>query len=215
MLDELRPHLARSALISCRLELERLNASLTGIEAIGYPAAVIGNGGRIIATNSSFEGLDSLVIATASGRFAIRNKGANDAMQTELDKLSRRYSTARSVAVPGDNENAPVVFHLVPIRGRAHDLFASAEAFLIATLASRPKAPPFEVLNTLFDLTPAEARVARLLTSGLSAVEIAKVGKVSTETIRGQIKSLLRKSGMHRQSDLILFLAGIGLRNSP
>ncbi len=215
LLDELRPHLARSALISCRLELERLNASLTGIEAIGYPAAVIGNGGRVIASNSSFDNLDSLVIATASGRFAIRNKSADDAIQQELDKLSRGYSNARSVAVPSDNEEAPVVFHLVPIRGRAHDLFVSAEAFLIATVASRPKAPPFEILNTLFDLTPAEARVARMLTSGLSAVEIAEAGKVSTDTIRGQIKSMLQKSGMHRQSDLIVFLAGISLRNAP
>ncbi|KRE11524.1 hypothetical protein ASE66_23550 [Bosea sp. Root483D1] len=167
-----------------------------------------------MTANSSFDGLDLLVTSTTSGRFVIKNKIANDLIQKELNKISRGYSNAKSVAIPAHNDHAPVVFHLIPIRGRAHDLFVSAEAFLIATVASRPKAPSFEILNTLFDLTPAEARVARLLTSGLSAAEIAKVGKVSIETVRGHIKSMLQKSGMHRQADFVGFLAGISLKNS-
>lgn len=209
MLDALRPHLARAALMSCRLQLEKLQASLAGIEAFGHPAAVVGHRGRILAANAGFDKLGSVLVATAHGGVALRNTKANELLRQSLEHVVRGHGAHRSIAVPGNEEQPPFVIHVVPIRRNAHDLFLGAQAFLVATLVKRPKAPPFEILNALFDLTPGEARVTRLLTSGQSASEIAKTCGVSVETVRSQIRSVLQKSGMHRQAELVGFLAGI------
>ena len=210
LLDELRPHLARSALLSCRLHMEKMQASLSGIEALGYPAAVLGRGGRVLAANSGFENLGSVIVAKAHGGFALRNPKANGLIQQTLGLVAQGHRSHRSIAVPATEEHPPFVFHVLPIRRSAHDLFFGSEAFLVATPVGRPKAPPFEILNALFDLTPGEARVTRLLTSGLTPTEIAKASNLSVETIRVQIKSVLQKSGMHRQVELVGFLSGIG-----
>lgn len=210
MLDALRPHLARAALMSCRLHLEKLQASLAGIEALGHPAAVVGHRARVLAANAGFEKLGSAFIATAHGGVALRNGKANELLKKSLEQVARGHGTHRSIAVPGNEEQPPIVIHVVPIRRNANDLFFGAEAFLVVTLVKRPKAPPFEILNALFDLTPGEARVTRLLTSGQSAAEIARTCGVSVETVRSQIRSVLQKSGMHRQAELVGFLAGIG-----
>ncbi len=213
LLDELRPHLARSALLSCRLHLEKMQASLSGIDALGYPAAVIGKGGRVLAASMGFSNLVSVVATKAHGGFALRNSKANGLVQQALEQVASGHRAPRSIAAPGTEEEPPFVFHVIPIRRNAHDLFHGAEAIVVVTPVGRPKAPPFEILNALFDLTPSEARVARLLTSGLSPSEIGKASNVSIETIRVQIRSILRKSGMHRQAELVSFLSGMEKTN--
>lgn len=215
LLDAIRPHLARSALLSCRLHLEKMQASLSGIDALGYPAAVIGRGGRVAAATASFSKLGSVVVAKAHGRFALRHARANELVQQALEQIKNGHRSPRSIAVTGSDEHPPFIFHVIPIRRSAHDLFLGSEAFLVATPVGRPKAPPFEVLNALFDLTPGEARVTRLLTSGLSTAEIAKASKLSVETVRAYIKSVLRKSGMNRQAELVGFLSGLGGFGDP
>lgn len=215
LLDALRPHLARSALLTCRLQLEKLQASLSGIEMLGYPAAVIGSGGRVLAANAGFDKLGSVVVARAHGRLALRNVKANELVQQALEQIRSGHRSPRSIAATGSDEHPPFIFHVIPIRRSAHDLFLGSEAFLVATPVGRPKAPPFEVLNALFDLTPGEARITRLLTSGLSTAEIAKASKVSLETVRAYIKSVLRKSGMNRQAELVGFLSGLGSFGDP
>jgi hypothetical protein len=45
-----------------------------------------------------------------------------------------------------------------------------------------PQAPPVELVQSLFDLTPAEARVARGLAAGKTVEDIASTGGVSRNT---------------------------------
>lgn len=54
-----------------------------------------------------------------------------------------------------------------------------------------------------YQLTPAEVRVALMLIEGLAPVEIAAGNQVSLNTIRTQIKSLLRKTDTRRQAEFI------------
>ena len=55
----------------------------------------------------------------------------------------------------------------------------------------------------MYGLTRAEARVARRLVSGASLKEIAAQIDVSHHTVRAHLKSILRKTGTHRQSELV------------
>jgi DNA-binding CsgD family transcriptional regulator len=66
--------------------------------------------------------------------------------------------------------------------------------------------PSEEVLRVLFDLTPAEARLARLLGKDLSPREAACELDRSIATVRVQLRSLFRKTGTRRQAELTALL---------
>jgi len=61
-------------------------------------------------------------------------------------------------------------------------------------------------LESLYGLTPAEARAARCLADGESVAETAELLGVTTETIRGHLKRVFAKTGVHGQPQLVRML---------
>jgi DNA-binding CsgD family transcriptional regulator len=61
-------------------------------------------------------------------------------------------------------------------------------------------------LVSVYSLTPSEAQVAISLANGHSIDEIADSSNHSSHTIRSQLKSVFRKTGVSRQSELIKLL---------
>jgi len=59
-------------------------------------------------------------------------------------------------------------------------------------------------LRNRLDLTPAEARLVVYIVTGTSLKSTAKAFGVGYETVRRQVKSVFRKTGTHRQSELVL-----------
>lgn len=60
-----------------------------------------------------------------------------------------------------------------------------------------------ELVRQLFDLTPAEAAVARRLTAGLSLEDAATSLDISRNTARAHLRSIFSKSGITRQTELV------------
>ena len=108
-----------------------------------------------------------------------------------------------------------MIVHLVPIRGAAHDVFAQAIAILIVTPVVQAEVPTPELLQGLFDLTPAEARVARGIGEGRTVETIAAAFGISRETVRNQLKAVMAKTGLRRQVELAGLLAGNKLPLNP
>ncbi len=67
------------------------------------------------------------------------------------------------------------------------------------------------LLRDLFNLTPAELRLAMLLMDGLSPETCATRLNVSITTIRTQLRSLLRKTNTERQAELLALIGKLGL----
>jgi DNA-binding CsgD family transcriptional regulator len=86
---------------------------------------------------------------------------------------------------------------------------------LVLTPVTLPQAPPVELVQSLFDLTPAEARVARSLTIGATVEEIAATAGVSSNTVRTQVRGVLGKTGCRRQSEVVALLGGIAALRDP
>jgi DNA-binding CsgD family transcriptional regulator/PAS domain-containing protein len=72
--------------------------------------------------------------------------------------------------------------------------------------------PSHEVLNSLFKLTPAESRVALLLTDGHSTREITEMIGVKISTLKSQLSSIYRKTSTSRQSELMRLLTQFAVR---
>jgi len=69
--------------------------------------------------------------------------------------------------------------------------------------------PDTDLIQNLFDLTPAEARIARSIAEQQTAEDMAQQFGVSVDTVRTQIKSTLKKTGLHRQTELASLLARV------
>jgi DNA-binding CsgD family transcriptional regulator len=208
--NPLRPHLARSALMSARLRLERAQSATRTLEAVGLPAAVISADGRVLSVNSLLEGLGARVIARAHGRLGLADRAAGRLLDAAIARLDRTVEgTVASIPVPADESmGPPLIVHLVPVRREAHDLFARALGILVITPVIPGEASSTLLLQGLFDLSPAEAKVAKGIGSGETIETMAAGFGLSRETIRAQLKSVFAKTGTRRQAELAALLAG-------
>lgn len=69
----------------------------------------------------------------------------------------------------------------------------------------------YEVLVELFQITRAEAEIALALFHGLELGMVADARNVQLETVRSQVKSLLRKMGVTSQKQLNILLCRLAL----
>jgi DNA-binding CsgD family transcriptional regulator len=211
-LDALRPHLARSALMSARLKLERARAATETLALIGLPALVFTTNGKVISANRMIEEMTEHIAWRMQDRVAFKNRNANALLQKATATLAAEPERpVLSFAVRGKLNDASLVAHVIPIRRSARDIFVQCAAVLVLTPVSMPQAPSIELVQSLFDLTPAEARVARHLATGNTLDEIAATGRVSRNTIRTHVRGVLEKTGCRRQAEVVALLGGIAV----
>lgn len=216
-LNELRPHLARSALVTARLGLQRATGAKEALTAMGLPALLLSQNGTVIEANHLIEGLGAHVQWRARNRVALADSRANELLWAGLAALDGDPDQAvRSFPLRDADGRAVLVVHTIPIRRSAHDIFAGSYVLLIATPVTAPAAPPAELMRSLFDLTLSEARVARGLAAGQTLDEIASDGSVALSTVRSQLRAVLQKTGCTRQAELVALLANVTLdRSAP
>ena len=77
---------------------------------------------------------------------------------------------------------------------------------LLAKLRDLP-VPAESALRRLFDLTPAEARLARKLAGGDSLEQVAQALDVKMTTARSQLAAIFAKTGTCRQAQLVAILS--------
>lgn len=208
-LDRLRPHLARASMLSSRLSFERARAQSQALQAIGLAAGVLSRRGQLLAANGLLNSVIPNLIQDRALRAVFSDSRADALFAAALSDLSsNRVVIARSIPIAASSNQVPVIVHIVPIRGAAHDVFAEANVLLVLMPVDRSNVPAADLIQGLFDLTPAEARIARGVSRGETVDGIAITTNVSRETVRSQLKSVLTKTGLSRQQELVNLLAG-------
>lgn len=210
-LDVLRPHLARSVLLSARLAFERAKAATLALDAIGLPGAVLSHDLRILTANSRMDALIPKVVQDRRQRIALVDSNADGLLARSLELIAKagifHPGLVGSIPIAAKDGEPPYIVHVVPLRRAAHDVFSNASVMLVVTPVVPAEVPNAEVLQGLFDLTPAEARVARAIGEGKTVELIASGLGLSRETIRSQLKAVLAKTGMTRQVELAALLS--------
>ncbi len=209
LLDRIRPHLARAALLSHRLGRRAAASQATAMQLVGLPCAVWGRSGRLLAANDLFEALAPRVQFAAFGRLAFADPEVERLTTAALASIgSEAEPTVRSIPIHAAPDAPALVVHLLPVRRAAGDIFVQAEGVIVVTPVAAPAAPLTQVLMGLFDLTPAEARVARGIAAGLDVQHLAVTLALSRETVRSQLKAVLAKTCTRRQAELGMMLSG-------
>jgi DNA-binding CsgD family transcriptional regulator len=196
--------------------MEEARAMSRALEALGLPALVFDQARKVLAPNALIQALPEYVAWRARDRIALRAARADAQFQAACEAIaSDEPGPPRSFAMPGVDGAATLVGHVVPIRRSARDIFARCAGVLVLTPATLPQAPPAELIRSLFELTPAEARVARSMAGGASVEEIAQSARVSVNTVRTQVRTLMAKTGCRRQAEVVGLLAGLTVVREP
>jgi DNA-binding CsgD family transcriptional regulator len=207
-LNELHSHLARASFVAARLQLERARAATQALALLGIPALVFADSGKTLAANHLIETLSGCILWRANDGIALMDARADALLRAAIATVDQD-DTVSVRSFPVRNEGSAMIAHVVPIRGLARDIFSHCAAMLMLTPVTRPEAPSVELIRSLFDLTPAEARVARGLAAGQTVKGIAEESDTTTNTVRTHVKAVLAKTGYSRQSDVVALLNGL------
>ncbi|MEI8395769.1 MAG: helix-turn-helix transcriptional regulator [Rhodospirillaceae bacterium] len=209
-LDSFRPHLARAGLLAARWKLERLRVMAEALALLGLAAAIIASNGRVLASNTLIESMGSHVVWLPGDYMVFADPAATALLKRSVaDLRTPAAPTVRSFPVKGADGEGLMVAHLIPTPGRARDFFEGGSGVLVLSIAAAPGAPDANLVAGLFDLTPAEARVACAIAGGQTVKEIAVRHAVGYETVRAQIKAVFAKTGTNQQSQVASLLAGL------
>jgi DNA-binding CsgD family transcriptional regulator/PAS domain-containing protein len=226
LLSFLVPHAQQA--FRLHLQFSALNARQEGIDRAldMFPTGIVllDARGQIVFMNRKA----SEIVAQHDGLLATRN-GLRAERQEESALIAKTVQAATSTS-KADNLAAtgtlfvsrrarpPLQVLICPIRDSASSALCAAPSVRVIAFVSDPsqtRRPAPDVLRTLFGLTPAECRVALLLSDGHAPAKIADMVGVTTHTVRSQIKSIFSKTGVKRQSELIRLLlnnSGFGVR---
>lgn len=213
-LNALKPDLARAAFLTSRLAFRQAATMAAALSMVGLPAAIISDHGAVLAMNPEMEAFERVVTTRAGDVLHVINPAPRAMFDEAIARLNTgRAAEVQSIPVPATEADPAVILHVVPVRRQARDVFGRSLAVVIATRVGDAGPPDLRVLSGLFDLTPAESRVAREVATGASLEMIAAKLKLSIQTVRTYLKRVMAKTGTRRQAELAVLLSGLHLRS--
>lgn len=206
-------HLSCAMEIMERLGRHRQDALTVQQVADSAPGmgVVVDAGGHILASN--------LQAATLTrGRLQLAELGLDDDVFKRVGRWLRApegnflFSTCQL----DDGQNGCLLVARVelPIRSGDNAGFAARRCFLLSLVDLRLGEEATTALADVFALSEAEAEVAVLLSNGASPAQIAERRGASINTVRTQIKRLLKKTRANGIPDMVRILCGFAATHS-
>ena len=225
LLDSLVPHLVRAYTIRCQLAQVRQERKALNEVIDRLPMGVIffDADKRAILMNRSVEEILALDdgFRLESNRPVLDNARENRALQACLSAAvkaqpRRGISAGEVMSVTRPSGRRPFPLMVGPLLvARPDSTIDDAKALLFIADPEGGHISTSEVLETLYQLTPAEAELVRLIAEGRSLEEVAAERGVTMNTVRSQLKQVFSKTDTSRQGELVhLVLTGVAsIRN--
>ena len=208
-LNNLYPHLARAALFGGRADFERVRTAIETLTALGMPAAALTPSGKVVLANQAFTAANHVWTTRGGDKLTLHDAAADRMLRDSLAATSMG-DNPRSVPIRKImGEAVTAVLQIIPIRRSAHDVFGSTSAVVVLSETTQ-SGMEYTLIQSLFDLTPAELAVAKSLAEGMTIQKIADESGRSSQTVRHQLKSIMSKTGCTRQLDLVLLMRQLG-----
>lgn len=198
----LRPHLQRAAWMAAESGFRRARSAIDALGALAVPAALLDRGGRIVGANPWMT--PRLLATRAGGRVVLGDADAD----ARLAAMLRGRAPACTIAVPARPPLPARVVQLAAVTGAALELFADDLVMLVVSCAQDARWQPKPAwLCALHGLSPAEGRLAAALADGSSLAVAAARCHIRMSTARAYLEAVFRKTGCHRQAELVSLLA--------
>lgn len=217
LVNLLVPHLKHAVQMQALVETMRLerDSALDTLDRVPYGLVILSADGTSSFANRSAleisEMTDGIAVSTRGVRAAARDADAS--LQALIARVSGdRYTTGSSgmVRVRRPSGRRAFVVLVIPFTRSRLEHFAGipgAPAALVAIIdpEHEPRLPA-DVLEDLFDLTPAEAAVSLRILSCDGLQSVADSLGVTLSTVRIHLQRVFEKTGVHRQSELVRLL---------
>jgi DNA-binding CsgD family transcriptional regulator len=210
----LAPHLRRSIVLGELLERRALEVATFEalLETIAVPILLLAQNAQLVHANlAARQMLDAGTLMTSiRGTLHLHDALAERRLLNCIDIAARQETALGRKGIT------------VPLRGPAGETAAATVLPLMtgavrANLVPRAVASVFvsphqqaesalDAFAMLHDLTPAEARIAELISNGLTPNEISIEIGVARTTVRTHLQSALEKTNSRRQLELALLL---------
>jgi DNA-binding CsgD family transcriptional regulator len=217
LLSLLSPHLRRAALIGDLFDYQRLQ-----IESMRKVIDYLQTAVIFVSADSKIRFCNQAAEKMLTAAAPIYSQGGllkceNIAMAESLgDAIERAAGSTldlgrRGIGIPISSLGQPAaVAYVLPITASSvmpTIEFAVAAVFISTQTSNLPL--QLDILSTLFDLTPAEARTMMSVGSGANVIQTAQEHQVSENTVKTHLARIYSKVGVNRQGELMKILASI------
>ena len=207
LLNRIRPHLVRAALLQAQLGTATTRQGLaeSALDKLAAAVFVVTQSGRVMFVNRAGEDL-----ASARDMIHIRDGflGASSAnLGVRLRDAVARACTAPTSASAFSHSAfraGQLQLHVTPIGGRqSTDWLGSGHYAMVVVATSTGTERDADLLQSLLGVTPAESRLVTALVHGESVQDIGARTGTSILTLRSQLASVFNKTGVRSQGQLI------------
>lgn len=220
LLQSLVPHLQRAYAITRKLRTlhNKLNTTEDMIDRLNVAVILVDASGKPINSNRKAKELlkDNDGLITRDGKLttsiAEETSGLTKLINNASNPLTLPSDQVGAMKIIRKPPKEPLTVMVTPTRKRKKTtVFDPPSATAAIFIAEKEQQPELSetVLASIYDLSPAESRLAMELANGLSIDQIASKHHISPNTLRVQARSIFKKTGTSRQIDLIkLILSG-------
>lgn len=219
VINDIVPHLKRALDIHAeftRLRMQQ-DALMKGLDRLVIGLILYDRNARAVYINPTAKAIikshPALDLNDDDGLILNAVKDHKNLRQAILDttNIEPEDSWKQSIAIGITHPDvvAPLPLLVTPMHAHLLTSDLDYEGAKVALFLSDPNLQqPISVNNlvSVYMLTPSEAQVAISIANGHSIEDIAKTSNHSAHTIRSQLKSTFRKTGVSRQSELIKLL---------
>lgn len=217
LLRKIVPHMRRAGQIG--QQLEKTSALASAFSHLPFGVFLINGHQQIAQMNGAAEAM----LSRPDSPLRLRDGTIAAASAEDTQELERLVADACSLhdgvipgvggtlLVPSDRRQsdlARLVLSVAPfVDARAYGLASERCAVVMVTEVARRIPDGFELhVRELFDLTPAEARLATELASGRSLKEVAAASNITVKTGRTYLERIFAKTETRQQSELVALL---------
>lgn len=207
------PHLRRVLKLKARLDQAQTSSAFADAALDAFPMAIfrITAGGMVCHQNRHgvqlLERADGLTVR--GGRLVATHEASDLELQSAIHHALHRSGSVASMVSARKPDDGSLSLMVSPISRRGESqvlIIAHGPQFDGGARRSR--------LSSLFRLSSAELELATGLLEGRTLSEIAASRGVAVNTLRVQLRSVLKKTGTSRQAELVALLARLPILQS-
>ncbi len=210
LIEALSPHVRRALAINDIIDKGKLAQALyrSILDKLATAVIVTGAGGRILFANAAGDALlsDGTLVASRGGTLAQPAHQPGTGLEEALARAAASDDALgiHGIGVPLRSVGGQrAAAYVLPISGKGarRELGQGHAVTFIATRAEQQPVT-VEILRTVHNLTPAQAKAAALVAEGKGPAEISMALGVSVATVRSHLAQAFAKTGCADQTSL-------------
>ncbi len=210
--ERLVPHIERSIKIFEKMRrLESRHAVYEGVmDQITTGMLLLDKSGQVLKINRAAQELleNETSLRVIDGQLEVENKEVCKELRDLIHNASqmqehRKPTVTAALRIENDDNSSPISLLIRPLPQVTQIAEGHPALTIFITKPEETHDIPPEIVQKFFGLTKTESIVTSLIAQGISVEEIAKRQGTSVFTVRTHVRSIFKKTGVSKQTELV------------